>query len=243
MQHRRNAATLVRQSARRIYANSGFDTRAIDGWNEYKYKRTEQFILRSGSSILCKSRATLDAGAGERVYDWMPSNRISLDRYLVQISKKRWAIVADLELLPFPDKSFDLAFCIGSAINYVSAAEALNELARVIVPGGHLFLHFETSTSFEQLFKPAWGASAHLNRTVNASHTDLVWIYSPKYIRNLLKGLQFRVLSEDRFHIFSSLCSRLGMPQQHAHKFSQLDHFSLFLKSFADDVVILAERT
>jgi len=52
----------------------------------------------------------------------------------------------NLLCLPFADESLDLVVTSG-ALEYVPLAEGLNELARVIVPGGHL-LHLPVHPSF-----------------------------------------------------------------------------------------------
>jgi hypothetical protein len=81
----------------------------------------------------------------------MPAGPDQLDRYYAQISARPRSVVADIESLLFRTGTFELVFCIGSVLNYVSAIETISELARVTTTGGHLFLHFETSSSFEQI--------------------------------------------------------------------------------------------
>lgn len=243
MKRPRDHTSLIRKSARRLYGKANPDWPRPDGWNDYKHEETERFILTTGPKILSNSKRALDAGAGDSVYEWMPSNHISLDRYESQLSQKEHAVVSDLELMPFRDGCFDIVICIGSVLNYVSAAEALSEIARVTTSGGHLYLHFETSTSFEHLFKATWGASVRLNKTINSSRTDFVWIYSPKYILALLNSLQFKVIKISRFHILSALCLRIGIAQKYANYLSRLDGLASVFGYFSDDIVILAEKT
>jgi SAM-dependent methyltransferase len=238
----RDPSALIRRSAARLYGKINSNWPQNDRWNEYKHQETQRFILRTGSVILQSSKRALDAGAGDSVYEWMPPNCVSLDRHLKQLGQKNNAVVGDAERMPFSDGSFDLVICIGSVLNYVSAAEALNEFARITSRGGYIFLHFETSTSFEHIFKSAWGASVHLNKTTNASRTDFVWVYSPKYILSLLTALRFNVIKSSRFHVISALLCRLGIPQRHAHHFARLDRMAPFLHHFSDDVVILAQK-
>jgi hypothetical protein len=42
--------------------------------------------------------------------------------------------------------------------------KALGELARVAAPSAQLYLHFETSSSFEHVFNAGWNAPNFLNR-------------------------------------------------------------------------------
>ena len=242
MKRSRDASALIRRSAARLYGKASSNWPKGDGWNEYKHQETERFILRTGSKILQNAKHVLDAGAGDGAYEWMPSTCISLDRHYLQISQKRNAVVGDVERMPFTDCYFDLVVCIGSVLNYASAAETLNEFARITAAGGYIYLHFETSTSFEHLFSPAWGASVYLTRTTNASRTDYVWVYSPKYILALLAGLQFKVIQSARFHTLSALCCRLGISQTGAYRLARLDWVAAPLNYFSDDVVILAQK-
>jgi SAM-dependent methyltransferase len=242
MQRSRDPSVLIRRSARRLYGRAASNWPEYDGWNDHKHRKTEQFILETGAEILRGSHQALDAGAGDSVYGWMPSACISLDRHGIQLIGKAKAVVADIERLPFSDGTFDLVICIGSVLNYVSAAEALNELARVTASTGYLYLHFETSTSFEQVLKPTWGATATLNRTVNAARTDFVWIYSPKYIMTLLKALEFKIVATTRFHILSALAYRIGLSQRYAYQIARLDRAASLLDHFADDMIILAQK-
>jgi hypothetical protein len=242
MKRSRNASALIRRSVARLYGKANSNWPKGDAWNEHKHQETERFILRTGSKILQNAKHVLDAGAGNSSYEWMPATCISLDRHYRQISKKQKAVVGNVERMPFADYYFDLVVCIGSVLNYASAAETLNEFARITAAGGYIYLHFETSTSFEHLLSPVWGASVSLAKTTNASRADYVWVYSPKYILALLAGLQFKVIQSARFHTLSALCCRLGISQTKAYRLARLDRFVAPLGYFADDAVILAQK-
>lgn len=140
MKRSRDPSILIRRSARRLYGSTRSNWPEYDGWNDHKHRQTEQFILRTGSQLLQRCKQALDAGAGNSVYSWMPSTCVSLDRHKIQVVRKPNAVVGDIERLPFHDNAFDLVICIGSVLNYVSAAEALNEIARVTAPAGRLYL-------------------------------------------------------------------------------------------------------
>lgn len=57
-------------------------------------------------------------------------------------------VPGDVRRMPFPDSSFDLVVDFGTCYHIARAAEALAEIARVLVPGG-LFVH---ETPLSQLF-------------------------------------------------------------------------------------------
>jgi SAM-dependent methyltransferase len=234
---------IVRSSAQDLYGSKQADwPPAVDGWNDYKFARMERFVLDTGSHLLLGNSRILDAGCGIGVYDWMPPRAVNLDLFISQVRGRPNALVADVERLPFADRDFDLIFCLGSVLNYVSAPKALGELARVAAPSARLYLHFETSSSFEHIFKKGWNAPNHLNKTVNATREDYVWIYSPRHVFGLLDGLGFKVRKAARFHILSSLLYTCGVPQELAAKAARLDPVVPWLNLFADDVILLAEK-
>lgn len=185
----------------------------------------------------------MDVGCGNDGYAWMPKATVSADKFYEQVANLQRAVVADIESLPFRAGSFDLSFCVGSVINYASALEAISELARVTAKGGHLYLHFETSTSFEQLGRPSWNAQVHLNKTENSFRTDHVWIYAPRFITTILSKAGFRVIAKERFHILSALLVRLGADPNRATQACRFDKIVKWLSGFADNVILLAERT
>jgi SAM-dependent methyltransferase len=234
---------IVRSSAQDLYGSTQADwPPPVDGWNDYKFARMERFVLDTGSHLLPGRSRILDAGCGIGVYEWMPPRAVNLDLFISQVRGRPNALVADVERLPFADQNFDLIFCLGSVLNYVSAAKALGELARVAAPSARLYLHFETSSSFEHVFKKAWNAPSFLSKTVNAAREDSVWIYSPRYVFDLLAGLGFKVRKTARFHILSSLFYKLGVPQHVAYQAARLDAAVPWLNVFADDVIVLAEK-
>lgn len=224
-----------------MYSGTSSNWPAGDGWNAYKRKRIGDFIVQTGTQILKNARRILDAGAGDTEYEWMPS-RVSLDRHYFQLHQKENAVVGDIEQMPFADGSFDLVVCVGSVLNYASAAETLSEISRVTARNGFAYIHFESSKSFEQLFLHSWGAAAVLNKTINGTRDDYIWIYSPEYIASLLRGLDFNVVASARFHILSSLCCRFGVAQTYAHYAARLDWLGSFLRRLSDDMIILAQR-
>jgi SAM-dependent methyltransferase len=242
MRHSADGETRVRQSADRMYAAGQEIWPSGDPWHQHTRREIELFIHQHGRELLASSNSILDAGCGRDSYSWMPDRTTNLDRFYDQVRQKKRAVAGDLEYLPFKSSSFDLVLCIGSVINYVSALEAINELARVSKPGAHLILQFECSSSFEQFGKSSWNAVAHLNRTVNSGRSDDIWIYSPSYIFRALEGAGFRVLRKARFHVVSALLTRLGMDHNRATSAAKYDRFFSWLNLFADNLILLAER-
>jgi SAM-dependent methyltransferase len=233
--------SVIRRSAGNLYGRGQVIWFKDDRWNRHKRKRIEQFILGT-TSLREEIRTALDVGSGNSLYAWMPTDVVSADFYHGQVAGKRRAVVCDLEMLPFRDDSFELVFCIGSVLNYVSALEALHELSRVTRTGGRLFLHFETSSSFEQFGRSSWNAPIRFSNTLNSSRLDHIWIYSPAFIYGALKAARFQIIKRDRFHILSALLTRVGISQNRAAWAAMLDRLFSWLGLFADDVIVLAEK-
>ena len=85
-------------------------------------------------------------------------------------------VPGDVRLLPFPDAAFDLVVDFGTCYHIARAAAALEEIGRVLAPGG-LFVH---ETTLSQLLshpirafgrRVPWRSTAHFER----HRTALLW--------------------------------------------------------------------
>lgn len=63
------------------------------------------------------------------------------------------SMIADAEHLPFPDASFDAVTCAFGVRNFVHLEQGLNEMLRVLKPGGQLVI-LELATPDSPLVKP-----------------------------------------------------------------------------------------
>lgn len=232
----------VRAAAKRLYGDGQRIWDPSDRWNAHKRSVISEFSDRHASRLISDAKIILDAGCGSERYSWLPDRAICLDRYFEQARVRANAIVGDLDLLPFKDSSFDFVVCVASVLNYVSAVEAISEIARILRPGGHLLLHYETSTSFEHFLRSRWGSPVVRTETINSSRPDCVWIYRPSYIASILTSTKLRIRKSKEFHIASALALRLGFNQQQAARWVAMDRFFQSFKMFADDVIILAEK-
>ncbi|HTV26954.1 MAG TPA: methyltransferase domain-containing protein [Xanthobacteraceae bacterium] len=234
--------TLVRNSARRLYGDGQPIWNFNDRWNSYKRQRIDQFARLYAATSIQAAASVLDAGCGNLGYDWLAQIAIRLDRFPKQVARLPNAIIGDVETLPFKNEVFDFVVCVASVLNYVSAAEAISEIARVTRHGGGLLLHFETSSSLEYLWRPQWRSLVARIQTVNSGREDEIWIYHPRYIANLLRGAGYKIIRYQGFHIASALGLRFGWSQQRAAALSLLDPIFLPLSRFSDDIILLAER-
>lgn len=233
---------LIRESAERLYGQGQPIWDPQDRWNAYKRSAINCFAERHARTLVQRAETILDAGCGCEPYPWLPTHAISLDRFKSQLQGRSKPIAGDLERLPFGDHSIDFIVCVASVLNYVSAAEAIVEISRVLRPGGHLLLHFETSTTFEQLFRLRWGAPVVRIDTLNSGRQDTLWIYSPSYVNALLSNRGLSIKQRQGFHIGSALALRFGFDQQVSARLAPLDRFLGVLHPFGDDAILLAEK-
>jgi 2-polyprenyl-3-methyl-5-hydroxy-6-metoxy-1,4-benzoquinol methylase len=149
-----------------------FETRdTIASWDEdYYHPIAERFYDKLFSLMLramdVKEGVTiLDAGCGPGVYS-VRAARAGLNVCAIDISKTmldeardRVASAGlssrvnfrqeDLTHLSLPDASFDAVFCWGVLIHIFNVESALDELARIIRPGGRLALYITNSRALD----------------------------------------------------------------------------------------------
>ena len=82
---------------------------------------------------------------------------IDLSEEMLAIARQKAPMVtfmiADAEHLPFPDASFDAVTCAFGVRNFVHLEQGLNEMLRVLKPGGQLVI-LELATPDSPLVKP-----------------------------------------------------------------------------------------
>ena len=105
-------------------------------------------------------------------------------------------VVADGHHLPLADQSVDTITCLISFQYYLRPLEALQEMHRVLRPGGRLFLAALTSLVFE--VEPV--DSAMRNAT-----DDLFRVYAPSVLRDLLLEAGFASAEHQMLRPFTRL--------------------------------------
>ncbi len=132
------------------FAESSEDDAGIAGWSVTGLRaRLENFRRLSGPGL--RSGRWLDAGCGAGTYSRELAARgcevVGFDYSLPTILKARgrsgpevrWA-VGDVTALPVRDAAFDGALCFGVVQALGSSERAIRELARVVRPGGEVWI-------------------------------------------------------------------------------------------------------
>lgn len=187
---------------------------ALDPWHRFTAAEIRREIASHWRSLPTKPEHTiLNAGAGGNDLGLDPPATINVDISPSRLASMPNPIVASVEALPLSNSSVDTVVCVGSVINYCDATAAIAEFGRVVRPGGALVLEFESSFSAELITREAYGSSAAVAETFYANREEVVWVYSPTHIGNLLKAAGFMVQQGVPIHVVSPwalLLSRSG---------------------------------
>jgi ubiquinone/menaquinone biosynthesis C-methylase UbiE len=111
--------------------------------------------------------------------------------------------------MPFSDASFDAVVCVGSVINYTNAALLIREIRRVLRPKGWLLLEFERSESVLFLGHAPYRKNYWPVKTKYKGASHVIWIYSERYMREVLAWNGFRIASQHRYHTLTAAAFRV----------------------------------
>lgn len=188
-------------------------------WYRHTQKEISKFIHKYPFK---DNDYVLNAGAGDS--DYNIRGRIHyVDIAKDKIRNKPLFTVANIEKLPFENSNFTSVLCVGSVLNYCDAFAALSELSRVLQSSGKMILEFESSCSYEYKGTPSYGADADIVTTTYLGQPHKIWVYSPAYIRRILKQCNFKVLHEEYFHIVSVLAYHFGKTESAASSYARFD--------------------
>jgi len=151
------------------------DSLAIPGWRdlvrvrladgEYEGRRVARLEGALGRPIA--GLTLLNAGCGTGGFNEAAGRAgarawgVDVDQEAVAIARARLGgdrvLRAAAEALPFPESTFDLVYCFSTLEHLADAGPALAEMARVLRPGGSLYLHTPSPAAcFESHYKMLW---------------------------------------------------------------------------------------
>jgi len=207
---------------RRFISVEGYAT--IDPWHRFTADRIRREVRSLWESLhLTKDSVVLNAGAGNNDLGLCPPSTIHLDLSACGIELLPNGIVGNVESIPLEAHAVDLILCVGSVINYCDAAAAISEFSRILKPGCHLVLEFDSSRSAELWRQPAFGRSAVAAETFYRDRPETVWVYTPQYIVSLLSASGLTVLRRRAIHIASPWALLLTNNPRMATRFANLD--------------------
>lgn len=177
-----------------------------DPWHEYSQEVIISYIKHKD---IFKNSIVLNAGSAGNSYGIKCHTMYHVDIANKKLENVDNAVIASIEKMPFGDSFFDNILCVGSVLNYCDALTALSELSRVLKPNGNLILEYESSWGFEYLHKNCYKKDAYIITTEYIEKEHSQWLYSPKYIKNILKTCNFNIIENYPFHISDGLFSKI----------------------------------
>lgn len=134
------------------------------------------------------------AGADEPVFCIDLSQKM-LDIASNKLSLETECIVADAEALPFEDESFDCVGCAFGIRNFVNLDKGLQEMVRVLKPGGRMML-LELATPDSAILRPFYNLyTRHIIPWLGEkiAHNREAYTYLPLSIEYFPKGKAMKV--------------------------------------------------
>lgn len=220
-----------------------------DRWSMHTKREIEAHVDRLKQYLISRPNPgeirILNAGSGGNDYGLSEYSQVHVDIADKRIAGLPNSIVASVEHLPFPDRSFDCCLCVGSVINYCDALKALAELSRILVVDGLLLLEFESSRSYEFLFKKSFNSSATIVETFYNGNKDKTWVYAPEYIFQALAINGLQILDKTHFHLISPLIYKITGKERFSARFSILDRFARalpFLGTLSANIILTCQK-
>lgn len=162
----------------------------------------------------------LNAGSAGNDYEIDCKKHIHVDLIEKNIINKPYHIIGTIEKLPLKNSEIDFILCVGSVINYTDAMCTIQEFSRILDTSGYLILEFENSYSFEYFLTSSFKKNANVVSTFYKNKEEKVWVYSHKFIEELLALNNFKIIKSKNFHILSPLIYRFYKNEKIASKFS-----------------------
>lgn len=141
---------------------------------------------------------------------------VDLSKEMLEVAKLKVKgaefMVADAEHLPFADNTFDAVTCAFGVRNFVHLEQGLNEMLRVLKPGGTMVI-LELASPDNFLIKPFYNLYAkHIIPWLGsriAGNRD-AYTYLPESIERFPKGNDFlKIILNSQFSIFNCHQQRL----------------------------------
>lgn len=193
-----------------------------DIWHRYTFAAEKTTVEKWLAGFSSEDTTILNAGSGGTEYNTR-GKMIHLDIIEKYICRFDYYLVGSIEKINLPNASVDGVICVGSVLNYADAQRSISEFSRILKPGGFLILEFERSDSAEFLWTEQHGKYIFSKKYDYNGQSHLLWMYSEKHIRQMLKHYDLHIIKCKRIHSMSSLLYRLGLSEKVAAPYSKLD--------------------
>lgn len=211
-------------------------------WYDYTQKIIEKFIMHNLAAKLSSEGIYLNAGSGGKIYN-LQGTCYHVDVAGNLITNLPNSCVASVESLPFEASYFDAAICVGSVLNYCDIFGAVNELQRILKPNGYLIIELERSNTAELWLSKEYGNKSSLQSYRYLCQQHTLWLYSEKYVCQILKTYSLKIIKIKRFHNLSALINRITNKEEIAGRFAICDPIFKPLSYFmAHNVILFCQK-
>lgn len=112
-------------------------------------------------------------------------------------------------------------------------------------PNTTFILDFEQSKSFQFINTPDFNSDTAIIQSFNSGNEDRIWVFSEKYICNIIKTFGFEIKTKQYFHILSPLLYRITKDEQYAAKFSTYDKYLKhipYIKHISCNIILTMQK-
>lgn len=178
-----------------------------NSWYNYTHYQIINYIEKN-QKIFKSDDNVLNAGSGGSTYN-IKGTMFHVDLAINLIKNIPNSFVASIEKMPFPNSYFNSVICVGSVINYCNAMSAISEISRVMSKDSYLILEYERSLTGELFFKHGYGRNiTQQTYDYNGQQDHHLWLYSDKYINQILEENGLVIIDSKLFHSLSALKNR-----------------------------------
>lgn len=226
----------------------------IAGWSEHGlHRRLVTFFRFFENALIPKDSLILDLGCGPGTYSRWLSKRdfrvIGVDYSLSSLKRAKRengpfsCLAGDCYLLPFSSDTFDVIVCIGVFQCLSREDLAIQEIWRVLKPGGTLFLMTLNSMSLRALFRTLKKkVKKALGLRLSSVENQSFQFYNPYSVRRYLLRNYFKVGNMSWLYLFPVVLLRLERELEKRDLFVWIDRIPFIPSLIGQDFLIQAYK-
>lgn len=212
-------------------------------WYMYTRDKIVKFIYQNTHTCNTGTKI-LNAGSGGSIYDIGGTIfHVDIAENLIQHLENSY--ISSIEDLPFENNFFEFGICVGSVLNYCNSISAISELSRVMKKDSYIIIEYERSFSGELFGKRKYGKNICFQTyNYNGQNGHNLWLYSDKFIDQILDEYGFEIIRNEFFHSVSALYNNVFKKECENDRIFHMDHIcpKFIGKLIAHNRIILCKK-